>query len=57
MEIGVQGLNGGRLFIPNTYLNEGLATIVEVETIEKNIDRKHYESKSFKQFIRSCHRQ
>ena len=35
MEVGVQGLKGGSLFIPNTYLNEGLVTIAEAETIEE----------------------
>jgi hypothetical protein len=35
MEVGVQGLKGGSLFIPNIYLNEGLVTIAEAETIEE----------------------
>jgi hypothetical protein len=43
-EVGVQGLKGGRLSIPNSYLNEGLATIAEAGTIEEKQEDKNNKS-------------
>jgi len=44
MEVDVQGLKGGSLFIPNTYLNEGLTTIAEAGTIEEKQGDKNNKS-------------